>query len=310
MPVSKRLHTVLTQNISHSQPDSRRIFHGRGSTYPGYKHLVIDWYAPVLWMVLFREPEEGWLEGLLAEIQPYLSEEYGVECLLLQRRYLPGAPSEVIYGCLPEANLAREDGLSYKLTLGANQNCGFFPDMAIGRRWVREQAAGKRVLNLFSYTCAFSVVACAGGAHSVVNIDMSRSALKTGQANHALNNLETPVRYLGHDIFRSWKKLRQLGPYDLMIIDPPAFQKGSFIAENDYGRLIRRLAPLAEEGAEILATINAPYFGEGFLIDLFAEYWPEAKYVERLANSPDFPDVSEESSLKVMRFRAEKVISG
>ena len=62
MPVSKRLHAVLAQNLSDSRMDSRRVFHGRGSTYPGYEHLVIDWYAPVLWVVLFREPEEGWLE--------------------------------------------------------------------------------------------------------------------------------------------------------------------------------------------------------------------------------------------------------
>jgi 23S rRNA (cytosine1962-C5)-methyltransferase len=292
----------VEKRLRDNSPDSRRLFHGRGGTFPGYESLTIDYFCPVIWIVLFDASLKEEL-GELAKAIRAMDASKPVSAILVQHRYLPGTPSDLLYGKLPEDTLAVEDSLRYEIKLGTNQNCGFFLDMANGRRWIRSNASGKRVLNLFSYTCAFSVCAGAGGAGSVVNIDMSKSALKTGRENHRLNHIDTPVRYLGHDIFRSWKKLRQLGPYELIIIDPPAFQKGSFIAENDYARLVRRLPELAAPGADILASLNAPYFGSEFLLDMFAETWPGARFVERIPNSADFPDINPESSLKLLRFK-------
>ncbi|MGB2035164.1 MAG: class I SAM-dependent methyltransferase, partial [Pseudomonadales bacterium] len=98
-----------------------------------------------------------------------------------QHRHRRPAVTEVRRGALPETAWAEEAGLRYRLDFQRGQNLGFFADMAPGRAWLRERAEGKRVLNLFSFTCAFSVAALAGGAHSVVNIDLSRPALALGQ---------------------------------------------------------------------------------------------------------------------------------
>jgi 23S rRNA (cytosine1962-C5)-methyltransferase len=294
----------VKQGLNKGGTDSRRLFHGRGGTFAGLESLTIDFFSPVLWIVLFDESLDNTLDELINGILTADAAK-AIDCVLVQYRYRPGTPSELVFGSLPKQPVALEAGLRYKLKLGSNQNCGFFLDMINGRNWLRDNSRGKRVLNLFSYTCALSVAACAGGAKSVVNIDMSRSALRTGQENHSLNQLDTPVRYLGHDIFRSWRKLRQLGPYDLIVVDPPVFQKGSFIAENDYLKLLKRLPVMAASGADILASLNAPYFGTDFLMELFAEAWPEAEFIERIANSPDFPDVSPESSLKLMHFKTK-----
>src|SRR3546814_21000772 len=105
------------------------------------------------------------------------------------------------------------------------------------RRWVQEQAQGKRVLNLFAYTCGFSVAAIAGGAEHVVNLDMASAALTRGRENHRLNGHDlSRVSFLGHELFKSWGKVRKLGPYDLIIIDPPSFQQGSFALTRELGR--------------------------------------------------------------------------
>lgn len=70
-------------------------------------------------------------------------------------------------------------------------------------------SAQRKVLNLFAYTCAFSVAALKGGADEVVNMDMSKGALAIGKQNHLLNGLTAGARFLGHDIFKSWGKLKK-----------------------------------------------------------------------------------------------------
>ena len=86
------------------------------------------------------------------------------------------------------------------------------------------------VLNLFAYTCAFSVVALQAGARLVVNVDMGQGTMATGQQNHQINGITAGASFLVHDIFKAWGKINRSGPYGLVIVDPPSYQKGSFIA--------------------------------------------------------------------------------
>jgi 23S rRNA (cytosine1962-C5)-methyltransferase len=179
--------------------------------------------------------------------------------------------------------------------------------MREGRKWVKEQAKEKRVLNLFSYTCAFSVAAIDGGADHVVNVDMSKGSINIGRDNHRLNGIKGDrVTFLAYDLFKSWKKVRQLGPYDLVVIDPPSFQPGSFIAEKDYRKVIRRLNELTEAKSQVLACHNDPKNGTEFLKQLMLEECPDFKFVERLANPEDFPEAELEKGLKVLLYIREK----
>ncbi|WP_136477473.1 class I SAM-dependent methyltransferase [Pseudomonas sp. DG56-2] len=285
--------------------ETRRLFHGRGRCWPGLEQITVDWLQGVLLVSLFREPPAGQLPAL-EQMLAGLSKApcWSGQAILIQHRYLPDSPGQWLLGESSEHWLIDEDGLRYQLDLGLKQNTGLFLDMRYGRRWVREQAAGKRVLNLFAYTCGFSVAAIAGGAEQVVNLDMARSALSRGRDNHRLNGHDVGrVSFLGHELFKSWGKVRKSGPYDLIIIDPPTFQKGSFVLTQDYRKILRRLPELLNEGGTVLACVNDPAIGPQFLIEGMAEEAPALKFVERLANPPEFPDNDPAGGLKALVFR-------
>ncbi|WP_020210330.1 class I SAM-dependent methyltransferase [Gilvimarinus chinensis] len=283
-------------------PDSRRLFHGRGQCYPGFEHIVLDYYHPVIVLTLFAEAADSDLTQIMNDLAPLLAK--GAACVLLQRRYLPGAPAEVFYGEMPEHWCARRGNVRFQLALNGQQNPGYFLDMEPGRQWLEQRANGRRILNLFAYTCAFSVVAVAAGAECVVNVDMSKSALARGRDNHHLNGLDKKrSQFLPEQILKSWSRVKRPGPYDIVIFDPPSFQKGSFVATRDYAKLVRRLPELMPSGGEVLACLNAPELGPEFIAELFAAECPAAEFVERLPGSADFPDAEPERQLKLLHYR-------
>jgi len=301
--LQQHLNTALAQPPA----ETRRLFHGRGRCWPGLEHVTVDWLQGVLLVSLFRAPEDAELEALRALLlmlaQGVEWQASGAHSLLLQHRYLPDSRMEQLLGEPVEEWLISENGLRYKLDLGIKQNNGLFLDMRYGRRWVQEQARGLRVLNLFAYTCGFSVAAIAGGAEHVVNLDMARAALSRGRDNHRLNEHDlSKVSFLGHELFKSWGKIRKSGPYDLVIVDPPSFQKGSFALGRDYQKILRRLPELLTPTGRVLACINDPDTGPDFLIEGIAAEAPELVFLQRLENPPEFPDISADSGLKALLF--------
>lgn len=289
--------------LSDEPAQSRRWFHGRGHCYPGLEFVCVDLFDPVLAVTLFNEPPPAWEAMFCAALQEMLPGGR-LQGVLLQRRYRQGAPAEWVWGRGPASVYARRGELRFHLQLGQRQNTGFFLDMEPGRRWLEERAQGKKVLNLFAYTCAFSVVALAAGASGVVNVDMSRGALSQGRDNHRLNHLpKEKSRFLAENILKSWGRIKRPGPYDLLVVDPPSYQPGSFVAQKDYARVIRRIPELLVPGGEILACLNAPELDEAFLRTLFAQECPNCEFVERLPASEDFPDIDPNRQLKLMVFR-------
>ena len=88
------------------------------------------------------------------------------------------------------------------------------------------------------------------------------------------------------------------------MVDPPSYQKGSFVATKDYARLMRRLPDLLRPGGHVLLCLNAPEMGTQFLTSQMQEVAPELEFVERLANPATFADIDAERSLKVLVYRA------
>ncbi|MBC9251449.1 methyltransferase [Pseudomonas alcaligenes] len=297
----------LSAALGQLPSEARRLFHGRGRQWPGLEQVTVDWLQGVLLVALFREPEAN----ALAELRQMLLDltttpawaQSGAGHLLLQHRYLPDSSTEYLLGEPIERWRISENGLSYLLDLGRKQNNGLFLDMRLGRQWVQEQASGQRVLNLFAYTCGFSVAAIAGGAAQVVNLDMASAALSRGRDNHRLNGHDLGrVSFLGHDLFKSWGKLKRGGPYDLVIVDPPSFQKGSFVLSRDYAKILRRLPELLSEQGRVLACINDPAIGPDFLLTEMAREAPGLRFERRLDNPPEFADSDPDSGLKVLLF--------
>ncbi len=295
--------TLLAEKIrTQAEIDSYRVFHGRGRTFSGLEFVTVDFFQPAILITLFFEPPEQWLDELIAQIRPLFVSVHSV--LVVQRRYIPSAPSEIIWGELPGSIYARRGNSLFNLHLAQQQNSGFFLDIESGREWIEQHAVGRRVLNLFAYTCAFSVVAITAGAEKVVNVDMSSAALNLGRSNHQLNNLaKNKSEFVAENILKSWSRVKKPGPYDLVIIDPPSYQKGSFIAEKDYAKVIRRLPELMPAGGLVLACLNAPELSEGFLKQQFVEQCPQAEFVERVKPHADFPDVDPEQQLKLLVYQ-------
>ncbi|MDH0745630.1 class I SAM-dependent methyltransferase [Pseudomonas sp. GD03842] len=285
-----------------------RLFHGRGRRWPGLEQVTVDWMQGVVLVALFKAPAADELDALKALLREVVQtpgwHDSGAQTLLLQHRYLPDSATETLFGECPEEWTVVEDGLRYRVDFGKKQNSGLFLDMRCGREWVRANASGKRVLNLFAYTCGFSVAALEGGATFVVNLDMSRAALSRGRDNHRLNGHDlTKVSFLGHELFKSWGKVKHGGPYDLVIIDPPSFQKGSFLLTKDYQRVLRKLPELLTPEGTVLACMNDPSLGADFLIEEVMREAPGLRFEQRIPNPPEFADIDPEGGLKTLVFR-------
>ncbi|MEA2100276.1 MAG: class I SAM-dependent methyltransferase, partial [Campylobacterota bacterium] len=281
----------------------KRLFHGRGGLYEGYKHLTIDSIDKILNVALYQEEENE--AELITMLKEFISLTQH-DTIVLQRRFLKGSPSEVIVGKLADELFVVENGMRFKLNLLSNRNSGYFPDMKNGREFVKNNAKDKSVLNLFSYTCAFSVAAVMGGASKVSNIDMSKGALSTGRTNHHLNDLEMRgVSFHPYNILKSFSRIKKKGPYDLIIIDPPTFQKGSFEATKDYRKLIMKLPQIASEDCLLLACLNSPDLDVEFIKELIKELAPSFKYVNRLKNVVEFASEDEDRSLKNLIFKRQ-----
>lgn len=307
------LHAIATMPLP---TDAQRVFHGRGGLYPGCEHWALDAFPPVMVLTSFQavsEVELSMVDAALLERWTQLTPGQELNWVF-QCRAEGHLETRLMRGSVPEPHVVTERGTRFRVHVLKGQNHGLFLDMAEGRAWVRQWARGQathpsprpsrpKVLNLFAYTCAFSVVALQAGARQVVNVDMSHGAMAIGQQNHPLNDIRTGATFLMHDIFKTWGKITRGGPYDLVIVDPPSYQKGSFIATKDYAKLMRRLPELIAPGGYALLCLNAPELGLAFLQDQMQELAPELQFVERVTNPAVFADVSPERSLKVLAYQ-------
>jgi len=298
-----QLKETLITNSKNSSQEFKRLFHGRGGVYENWRHLTVDSIDTILSVALYFN-EVG--ESELIEMLIAFSKESNYKTLIIQRRYLKGSPSETLVGELAEDIYVVENGIKIKLNLLNNKNSGYFPDMKNGRAFVKANAKDKRILNLFSYTCAFSLAAKMGGAYEVINVDMSKGALKIGMQNHSLNGLDPRgTSFLPYNILKSFSSLKRKGPYDMIIIDPPSFQRGSFEATKDYEKIIKKLPQIASEDCLLLSCLNAPELESNFIIDMMQEWAPSFKYVKRLENLEEFKSANEDKSLKNLVFQRE-----
>lgn len=297
------LKLLILENLKNRDVEFKRIFHGRGNFYENFNYLTIDSMNKIFFVCFFEEVE---VENEILIFLEEITKRENFDTLICQRRYLSNAPCEVIMGKLEDEIYVIENNLKYNISF-TNKNIGIFPDMKIGREYIKNISENKNVLNLFSYTCAFSISSIDGNAKQVVNVDMAKGALTTGRKNHHLNNQDTKkVKFLPYNILKSWSRIKKDAPYDIIIIDPPSFQKGSFAASADYVKIIRRLDQLAAKECTILSCLNAPELDVSFMLELFKNNAPEFKFIKRLNNLDTFPSNNEEKTLKNLVFERHR----
>ncbi len=285
--------------------ESVRLFHGRGQCYPGYDDIVIDWFRPVILITLYRSRDDAWLCQLVVLLRSLLNH---IQTIVLQERFIRDSPSRILFGQLPDQVNAVESELKYRLRLNSAQNVGFFIDMKQGRSLVRKRSEGKKVLNLFSYSCSFSVAALFGGANHVVNLDMNRSALELGKLNHQINQIDLrKASFLQFEFFKSISKLRKLAPFDLIICDPPTDQGGSFYAPRDWPKLAKKLPTLLGSEGEMILCLSSPYLTPEWIQSLVVEYCPQASLLDTFFSGDDFPELVRDKGLNLLLYKINSV---
>ena len=168
-----------------------------------------------------------------------------------------------------------EHGLKFEINLSDYLDVGLFLDHRPTRAAVRERAAGKRVLNLFAYTGAFSVHAIAGGAAKTMTIDMSKTYLEwyTRNLRHNSFAIDTNHQVLHADCLQWLEEGPRDGElYDIVVCDPPTFSNSkrmksdSFAIDRDYAELLRTIAQFVAPAGEIFFSTNS----RGFELDYAA----------------------------------------
>lgn len=220
-----------------------RLFNGEGDGLPG---LVCDRYADVAVLKLDGPAACGFwdIEGIAA----WLVENTGVQAVVERRkqrgregRWLIGEPSPLIEFL--------EHGVKFTADVLRGQKTGFFLDQRDNRQAIRRLSHGSRVLNVFSYTGGFSVMAGVGGAKHVTSVDSAEPAIAAADAHWLLNGL-SPDAHAGVavDAFEFLDEARlKRRKWDVVIIDPPAFAP----SEATVARAVTAYRKLAFNGAAI-----------------------------------------------------------
>lgn len=163
----------------------------------------------------------------------------------------------------PETFTVMENGVNYVVFLNDGLMTGIFLDQhEVRDRLVNGLALGKTVLNMFSYTAAFSVAAAMGGALETTSVDLAKRSRELSRAHFEANGFAMDHhRLIVMDVFDYFKYAKKKGlTYDVIVIDPPSFarnKKRTFSANKDYHKLISESLDLLNPGGTIIASTNA-----------------------------------------------------
>ena len=289
-------------------PASRVIF-GEADGFPG---LTVDRFNDLL----VTEVLSVGVELRKALIYRLLREECAKDGVVIRGiferneskiRELEGLPMEKgWFGAeVPPSPLTEitENGVHYHVDVEHGQKTGFFLDQKYNRRAIQPLAAGRRVLDLCTHTGSFALNALKGGASSVTALDVSASAIEMARKNASLNGwdadgADAKVSFVVSDAFDYLQGLaeRKEHPYDLIILDPPAFTKSRKTqknAEKGYRELNALAMRVLPRGA-FLATASCSHFltQEDFLgvvTEAARDAGVSVKMIERRGQAPDHP---------------------
>jgi 23S rRNA (cytosine1962-C5)-methyltransferase len=203
--------------------DAYRVLHGEGDRTPGF---VVDRYGAVAVLRTDGEAAATRVREMAEALAPGL-ESWGVSTLVHRTGRKGETPRlEVLRGTAsPERVTVREHGLSFVVDVQRGQKTGAFLDQRENRHRVRELAAGRRVLNLFSYAGGFSLNAAAAGSKKVTSVDVAAGAHATAQASFRASGVDPGEHaFVTADVYAFLEGARRKGErWDLVISDPPSF---------------------------------------------------------------------------------------
>ncbi|MGA2175221.1 MAG: class I SAM-dependent methyltransferase [Verrucomicrobiota bacterium] len=253
------------EGLFDSQTTGYRCINGESDGWPG---LVLDRYENTLvlkiytaaWLPRLEEiaallaPRDRLVLRLSRNIQRAAAERFGLQ----DGQVLRGEPvaGPVVF---------LENGLRFEADAVRGQKTGFFLDQRENRRETGALAAGRSVLNVFSYTGGFSVYAASGGAGSVCSLDISEHALAGARRNFALNDDRPAIAHCRHETLQAdaflWLRETSARRFDLIVLDPPSLAKRESEraeAGGAYAKLIAAaISRLNKNGVLVAASCSA-----------------------------------------------------
>ncbi len=259
------LNSALSIRLSvllEKETDCLRLFCGK---FEGISGLIVDRYKNVIEM----EMQQGKFQGdddELGEIADWYMAQLKAKTVYLKRTARTGStqkyPIELLRGVEVDEVTVLSKGTSFIVKPGQGLSSGLFLDHRENRAYVAKLAQNKTLLNLFAYTCGFSVAAAREGAKTT-NVDLSVASLEWGKRNFEANGLKLDDHiFIKSDAFDYFKRAeRQKKSYDVIVIDPPSFArtkkpKRTFEVKKNMVDLIVGAMPLVSGGGHMLLATN------------------------------------------------------
>lgn len=282
--VQRLLHAALVRRLPcllEPKTDSCRLLTGPAE---GLSGLIAEKYGPIV-VLQVLETSPRW-SAALPDIARWYRELLGVGAVYMKRfvrdRTQLGddlqealhSPKPLLGEPAPPQVEINERGLGFAIRPYDGFSVGLFLDQRDNRGRIRELSRGKDMLNLFAYTCGFSVAAAVGGAKSTVSVDVSPKHLEWGRTNFALNAVELT----NHDFIRSdateyLKRAKRQGKeFDIIVLDPPSFahgrrSKGDFSVIEDLADLVNSAAEVLRSGGVMMVSTNHRKLSRRGLLD-------------------------------------------
>jgi len=265
--VARRLQRALAlrqTQLDLEGTDAWRLVNAEGDGFPG---LTIDRYGDYLMLQAFTRAWDSRIDLLANELGTLLQPQG------IYLKYRPQQTRKLESGGgLPHNKLLRgkqvgkkltvqENGLSFLVDLDQGLHTGLFMDQRENRRDLMTRCRGKRILNLFAFTGAFSVAAAAAGARQVTSVDASGAYLKWAEENFAVNRSDPKqLRFITGDCFQVLDDLVAVGErYDIVLMDPPSFsttRKSRFTTRGGTSELVTKALSLLSDDGLLITSSN------------------------------------------------------
>ncbi|WP_025729978.1 class I SAM-dependent rRNA methyltransferase [Atopobacter phocae] len=290
-----------------------RLVNGEGDHLPS---LTIDWYDHYLVVSLYSKSIAAYERMLCNQLNELLD----IKGIVVKRRYedLQSLSSEWVFGQeAPEPLIILENGVKYATYLNDGWMTGIFLDQREVRQQIMEHyAMGKEVLNLFSYTGAFSVSAAMGGALRTTSVDAANRSRELTEEQFAVNGLNPADQSIYvFDVFKFFNYARNKGmTFDLIISDPPSFartKKRVFNVIKDYPEIIRQSVSLLNPNGYLIVSTNASNWSsrqfDYMIEETLSQLTTAFEVVESFELPADFKTPEDSTTSKYLKVRVIQI---
>ncbi|MGG0292249.1 class I SAM-dependent rRNA methyltransferase [Bacillus pacificus] len=273
-----------------------RALNGEGDGLGG---LIIDYYDGYYVVSWYSEGIYTFRDEIIAALQKVANFKgiYEKKRFDTKGKYIEG--DDFVAGERGEFPLiVKENGVNFAVYLNDGAMVGVFLDQRNVRKQIRDKyAKGRTVLNMFSYTGAFSVFAALGGASKTTSVDLANRSLSKTIEQFSVNEVDYEAQdIIVEDVFLYFKyAVKKKMKFDMVVLDPPSFarsKKYTFSAAKDYKNLLKETIAITENNGIIVASTNCSAFDmkkfKGFIDTAFKEMNGKYKILEEHSLPEDF----------------------